>query len=183
MSGTRRWVALAAIAALALGLIGAGVAAQFSDTASATHRIDVGVLDIGLASDTPGAVVSSDGQSLTCPAIFIDDSAADWDFTGCHIQIASAGSIVPDGVELRASVWTNGADLSKFAVQFNEGAGSWSPNMYGDTPMLSSIDGSVVSTTTVLPADLYVYLGWPVELTNTEMGKTIVVTYTLEAVA
>jgi predicted ribosomally synthesized peptide with SipW-like signal peptide len=182
---TRKWAKAIAVTALALGLIGAGVAAQFSDSASATHRIDVGVLDVSLASDTPGAVVTDGGQTLTCPAILIDDSAADWFHPqgACHIQIVKAAdSIDPDRVDLKVAVWTNGADLTKFMAQFNEGAGLWSPNMYGYTPMLNTLDGSVLTSTSVLPADMYTNLGW-LELGNTEMGKTVIVTYTIEAVA
>jgi predicted ribosomally synthesized peptide with SipW-like signal peptide len=180
---TRKWAAAVAVSALALGLIGAGVAATFTDSATATHRIDVGVLDVTLASDTPGAQVSADGQTLTCPSILVSDSEAGWDFVGCHIQIVSAGTIQPDRVDLSASVWTNGADLSKFALQLNEGAGGWTPPLFGDTPMLSTIDGSVISSAMSLPADVYAFLGWPVELGNSEMGKSIVVTYAIEAVA
>jgi hypothetical protein len=171
-----------AAAGLALMLVGAGLAATFTDHAGASQTITVGTMDVSLNSDTPGAVVSDGGNTLTCPAILVTDSEPAWDIVGCHIQITSSGSISPDRVDLSVGVWTNGADLSKFMAQFNEGAGSWAPHLYGDTPMLSTLTGSVISSTSVVPADVYTYLGW-LELGNGEMGKTVVVTYSIDAVA
>ncbi len=173
-------LALCLTAVMAYGVIGSS--ALFTFHGQVQQAISVGTLGLTISSDTAGA--SGDGQTVTCPAITVAHSAAAWDMTGCHIRIAAApNTIAPDKVQLKISVWTNGADLSKFMVQFNEGAGSWSPPMYGDTPMLDALpDGTVVSTTTVVPADLYTYLGWH-ELSNGDMGKTVVVTYSLDASA
>jgi len=167
---------------LTLGLLGAGVSATFTDSASANQQINVGSFAIGLQSDTPGASVSPDGKTLTCPILVPANSTAKFDPVGCHVMIANNGMLTPASVKLYAQVTVSGTpDLSRFMAQFNEGAGSWSPNMFGDTPMLSSLTAkTLISTTTVVPADFYTYLGW-LELNNSDLNSVVLVTYSIEA--
>jgi len=168
---------------LTLGLFGAGVSATFTDSASASQQINVGSFAIALHSDTPGATVSADGKTLTCPVLVPTNSTAKFDAVGCHVMIANSGTLTPASVKLYAQVTVSGTpDLAHFMAQFNEGAGSWTPNMFGDTPMLSRLTAkTLISTTTVVPADFYAYLGW-LELNNSDLNSVVLVTYSIEAV-
>ncbi len=50
---------------LTLGLLGAGISATFTDTATGTMTVSVGTFNIDLSSSTPGAVVSGGNISFT----------------------------------------------------------------------------------------------------------------------
>jgi hypothetical protein len=178
----RKLAAILATIALTLGLFGAAISATFSDQAIAQQQINIGSFGIRLVSDTPGAQVSPDGKTLTCPILVPANSAPAWDFVGCHVQITSVGTFAPTAVKLYAQATTAGSvDLAHFMVQFNEGAGSWSPNMFGETPMLDTLTTkTLVSTTTVVPADVYTYLGW-LNLDNDDLNSIVLMTYTIEA--
>ncbi len=167
---------------LTIGLIGAGVSAQFTDSASATQQINLGDFGIVLDSSTPGATVSDAGKTLTCPLLMPTSSAPAWGTVGCHVIIKNDGTFVPTSVKLYAQVTVYGtANPAHFMAQFNEGAGSWSPNMYGDTPMLNTFTSrTLVSTTTVVPADMETNLGW-LELDNGDLNSVVVITYSIEA--
>jgi predicted ribosomally synthesized peptide with SipW-like signal peptide len=180
----RKFAGIMVVAGLSFGLIGAGVSATFTDNATATQQISIGSFGIRLASDSPGAVASTDGSSLTCQLLTVTSSAPLWPAANCHIQILNDGTIAPSSVKVYAHATVTGSvDLSHFMVQFNEGAGTWSPNMYGDTPMLSAfVTKTLVSTTSTVPADMDTNLGWQ-NLDNDDLNSTILVTYSIEASA
>jgi predicted ribosomally synthesized peptide with SipW-like signal peptide len=162
-------------------LAGAGVTALFTDRATASQVITVGELRVQVSSDTPGATV--DGRNLVCPPITITSSAPAWDTVGCHVQIASVGEIEPGQMTLTVSATTDGADLSRFLFMNNWGGGDWDPpeNGQGSTPSLDSVSGTVLGTTTALEADTWIFVGWT-ELQPTDMGRTVTVTLTVDAV-
>ncbi|MDP9467685.1 MAG: hypothetical protein M3P32_02935 [Chloroflexota bacterium] len=54
---------------LTLGLLGAGISATFTDSATGTTTVSVGTFNIDLSSSTPGAVVTGGNISLTFPTI------------------------------------------------------------------------------------------------------------------
>ena len=66
----RKAAGLLVAAGLMLGLVGAGVSAVFTDSATATTTIHVGTFNIDISSSAPG-VVTVDGTSVTyqCPDI------------------------------------------------------------------------------------------------------------------
>ena len=69
---------LLAAGGLGFGLVGAGVRASFSDSATATENIHVGTFGISVSSATPGAVVVNAGgvHTVTYTAADIQSSAA-----------------------------------------------------------------------------------------------------------
>jgi len=73
--GLRKAAGLLVAAGLAVGLIGAGVSAQFTDSAVATTTIHVGTFNIDISSSAPG-VVQVDGTSVTYTCPDIQSSAA-----------------------------------------------------------------------------------------------------------
>lgn len=72
----RRLAAVFAALALTVGLIGAGVGASYSDSASAQQNVSIGTFGIEVSSTVPGAVVSPDKHSVTFAAPMIVSSAA-----------------------------------------------------------------------------------------------------------
>lgn len=72
----RKAAAFLAAFALTVGLIGAGVGASYSDSATAQQNVSVGTFGIEVASTVPGAVVSPDKHSVTFAAPMIVSSAA-----------------------------------------------------------------------------------------------------------
>ena len=95
----RRIAAALAVAGLAIGLIGAGVAAQYTDTASAYLNAHVGTLTCLVSSSDPNAVVSPDGHSLTITMPDILSSASTAYFVQ-DVTLTNTGSIA------EAITWT-----------------------------------------------------------------------------
>lgn len=54
---------------LTLGLLGAGISATFTDSATANMSVSVGTFNIDLSSSTPGAVVNGGNVSFTVPSL------------------------------------------------------------------------------------------------------------------
>lgn len=77
MRKMRMYAALLAASALGVGMIGVGVHAAFTDSASATEQIAVGTMGLTISSSTSGAVVTNTGPlnggthtvTYTCPTI------------------------------------------------------------------------------------------------------------------
>lgn len=179
--GTRKLAALFAVAALAVTLVGAGVSATFTDQAVATQDINVGNMSLMLASSTPGAAVSPDGKTLTCPAVWVTKSHGD---VSCNVYIYTVGNIVPDHVALKLGVTTNGAALSKFWVApfFNATPGAWDMGYDGSTWTLDTSNGQTIGVASSFPTDVTNWISW-LNLTNSDYNKWVTVTYTLDAVA
>jgi predicted ribosomally synthesized peptide with SipW-like signal peptide len=72
----RKIAATLGVAGLTLGLLGAGVGAAFTDSATAVQNIKVGTFQCQISSTTPNAVVSTDKHSVTYNAADIMTSAA-----------------------------------------------------------------------------------------------------------
>lgn len=178
---TRKWAASLAVTALALGLIGAGVAATFTDAATATQQIGVGYMSIELRSSTPGATLSADGKSLTCPTVTVVKSMSSTPGSGqlgCNIQIISTGAITPGRVNLSATTVGN-IDLSKFWIDHSPWAPNWNTGGSGGLfglPLNGGIDFA-----TSFPAQADEFVSWA-NLTQVDMGTSATVTYTIEAV-
>lgn len=182
--GTRKLAALFAVAALAVTLVGAGVSATFTDQATGHQDILVGAMNVTLGSTTPGASVSSDGTTLTCPVLHVQKSSEMSPSFACDVTIFNSGSIPPSSVVLKASVTTSGADLSRFYLYAEPGTGTWDgPFAWGWATQLNSLGtGTLLGSTTALPASATTMLYWS-DLTNNDFNQWVTVTYTIEATA
>ena len=166
-------------AGLVLGLLGSGVGASFIWNGSATQAINIGTLSAQLDSNTVGATVN--GNTLTCPAILIDNSAG---FTmggeavpTCNLIVKSAGTIPLKNVSVFMTVTSNGAELGSFQMA--------QTGLIGPATKLLSVPANTpVGVAIAFPASInftYDY-GDDVglnELTNVSLGKSIVVTFSL----
>jgi predicted ribosomally synthesized peptide with SipW-like signal peptide len=183
--GIRKWALAIALGAIGLSAIGAGVAATFTDQATASQTITVGALDIQLSSTTPGATVSPDGDTLTCPPLAIN-TASGLDPIGCTITVTSVGTITPAQVNVTMTAATDGAALSRFGITptgFPTGVGHTEPGFFTLSTSPQQIGHFFM---TELPGTFSVPVSWgeyagPAALDNGDMGKTVVVTYTVDA--
>jgi predicted ribosomally synthesized peptide with SipW-like signal peptide len=148
---TRKIALMAAVAALALLLVGAGLRAAFTDSATATQNVSVGTFGIELSSDTPGAVVVDD-HTITFTADKIMSSApgqAPFSFT-----VTSTGSI-PVVI---------GVSATPLSAPFSDLLGPVT-----DVPLVeggsTTFDGGIAWT----------------ELGNDEIGDAVSITYTITA--
>jgi predicted ribosomally synthesized peptide with SipW-like signal peptide len=165
-------------------LAGAGVSALFSDRATATQVVTIGEMRLQLSSDTPGTQI--DGQSLICPSIHIVESVGGID-EACHIRVESVGDIDPGAVTLSVRAETDGADLAKFGVDMYRPGEGWDTDP-GWMPLSTALQ-YVGSPADPLSSDAMMRLGWGYDapfgtgsLTESDMGKTVTVIYTLDAV-
>jgi predicted ribosomally synthesized peptide with SipW-like signal peptide len=150
-------VALAA-AGLGLGLMGSGVRAAFTDSATAQENVSVGTMGINVSSTTAGAVVSPDKHSVTLSAGTIQSSSPGQD--PLSFTVTNVGSM-----PVTVTVSSNGG-----APAF---AAPWSD--------LFSNPGAEV----IAPAGSYTYSGgiaWST-LSNADLGSSHSVTYTISATA
>jgi predicted ribosomally synthesized peptide with SipW-like signal peptide len=177
----RKIAAFLAVAGLSLSMIGAGVGANFTDQVTGSQKITVGVLDIQLVAGA-GATVSADGNTVTCVDAVEDNSAGNWSGVGnCSFTVKSVGSIPPANVTMAMSVATDGATLSKFEVAIT------GPAVLHPSFTLTAGPTPVVNFMGALPATYSTALLWGEEvgtgadLGNIDMGKTIVITYTIVA--
>jgi hypothetical protein len=163
-------------AIMAYGVIGSG--AEFVYNGSASQTFTVGSLEITLNSSTPGATVN--GNTVTCPAILITESSSPW--TGgpvCNITATSTGSIGALNFSVFMSAATNGAHLDRFAVT--------ATGLLGSTPKVLSNVSAPMGVATSFPVSVDLETSWGyaaaagsgIALDNNDMGKTVVVSYTL----
>jgi predicted ribosomally synthesized peptide with SipW-like signal peptide len=156
----RKWMTMSAIItmmAVAVGLIGWGVSAQFTDSAHASATIAVGTFGINISSTTPGAVVSNSNHTVTYTAPTIQSSAA-----------GSAG--------LSFTVTTTGSMPAHVVVSSDGGSPAltapWSDLFANPGPKdIAGNGGSLTYTGGI---------GWS-ELGNADLGSSRSVTYTVTA--
>ena len=176
---TGKFAGILMAAGLVLGLLGSGVGASFIWNGSATQAINIGTLSAQLDSSTAGATVS--GNTLTCPAIFIDNSAG---FTmggepvpTCNLQVKSVGTIPLRNVSVFMTVASNGAELGSFQVAQTGRIGP-------ATKLLSSPANTPIGVAVAFPANINFTYDYGddvglLELTNASLGKWITVTFSL----
>jgi hypothetical protein len=176
---------------LTVGLIGAGVGATFTASATGNQTINVGTFKITLDSSTPGATVSPDGLTLTCPNIPVLNSAGPgYDGTPivpCNIQIKSTGTIKPAGVTLTmvAGVAAGSPNLSHFGINVT------GPGTTGGFFYLKSTPQTIANAIPLsFPLSYNTQVDWGQDvmfgpgdngLDNGDLGASIVVTYTVTA--
>lgn len=170
---------------LVVGLIG-GAGATFLDTATASQQINVGTFGISLDSSTPGALVSADGKTLTCPAVPVLNSAGPTldggPWVKCNLQIKSTGTIKPAQVSLKmaAAATVGTPTLAHFGIEFT-GPGATAGFFFLKT------SSQTLANTFTLPASYDANVDWGQfvgngdGLDNGDLGATIVVTYSVEA--
>jgi hypothetical protein len=159
---------------MAFGVIGSG--ATFTATTSASQTLTVGQMTIVLSSTTPGATFV--GDVLVCPAVAII-TASGLDPVGCNFSIASTGSIAPAQVNVNMTASVDGGQKYGIApTGLTSGAAFY---WLKTTPQtIGHAFGNQ------LPANVSVPISWGEfagndSLDNTDMGKTIVVSYSIEA--
>ena len=150
----RKTAAIIAVFALSLGLLGAGLSAQFSDSATATTSIHVGTFAIQIVAPSDG-VIAADGKSVTysCPDIQSSVPAS----CALNFTVKDVGTIAASNVTVTAAIAGDGAQFSAVAVApFTLAAGG-----------THAVAGGISWT----------------ELGNGNLGQTVTVTYTISASA
>lgn len=139
---------------LVVGLVGAGVGANFTDSASAVANISVGTF--GIAVSAPGGVVTNSGHTVT--------------LTCATIQSSAAGSCPID-----FTVTTTGTIPATVTVSSSDGfVAPWS-DMFVN-PGVQTIVGSGGTYT------YHGGIKWT-ELSNADLNTAHTVTYTISATA
>jgi predicted ribosomally synthesized peptide with SipW-like signal peptide len=160
-----RRIASALVAvALGVGLIGAGVSASWTDSATAAANVNVGTFACEITSATPSAIVSPDRHSVTFTEADIISSAPPQGGNALNLSIdLKATGSIPVRVH-----WTIvGPDYNN-PPGGNFGTSSGSPSMTNDI--------------TLQPGQTQHYdsLGfmWLTPLTNADLQRTLTATYT-----
>lgn len=96
---TRRIAALIGVAALALGLTGAGLYAQFTDEATATQSVSVGTFNIDVTADLPAVVDLQAGTVTLDSGTLLSSSPGSKPFS---FTVTSTGTI-PVSVTIAAT--------------------------------------------------------------------------------
>jgi predicted ribosomally synthesized peptide with SipW-like signal peptide len=147
---TRRIAIFLASGGAALALIGTGVAASFTDSATATANIKVGTFGIAISSTTPTAVISGKTVTLNCPDIATSAAGS----CALNFTVTNTGTIP-------ASVTVVATSLSApFSDMFvNPGAETLGASGF-------TYNGGIQWTT----------------LSNANLGQSVTITYTINAV-
>jgi hypothetical protein len=174
---TRKTAAWIASAALAIGLMGAGVTALFTWQGTATHAVNVGTFDFALSSTTPGAQWTDD--TVTCPT-FVVTSAYDPEWLGapqptCNITVTQVGSIDTAKVQIFATA-TGSADVTKFRVTPNGAHWFVFPPGHPAAYPLSGTEVHLGDWIGALPASINLPIAWN-ELNNDDLGESLTVSY------
>ncbi len=157
MKLSKRTALFLATGAGALGLIGAGVGASFTASATANEGISVGTFGLQIVSTTTsGAVISGDGLSITYTAPTLQSSAAG--SAPLTFVVKDTGSIPASNVHIVASAVTGNSNFSTMAVP-------------ADFALAAGGTNSVT-----------VGLQW-VALGNGDLGQSASITYTITATA
>jgi hypothetical protein len=161
---------------LAVVIMGAGVAASANPDGAAPHVFTDSGMTLQLTSTTPGVTFS--GSTLVCPPMLITTSSGA-NLAACEFTISSTGAVAPSSlaVNMTASGITPAQVAAhKFAISPQPGPlaylGTTSQTLY-------------TFTGAQLPATVNPGVVWGANagtgLDNSDMGSTIVVTYTVVA--
>jgi hypothetical protein len=159
-------------------LMGAGVAASAPGNGAAPHIFTDSGMTLRLTSTMPG--VTFTGSTLVCPPMLITTSSG-VSQTACEFTIESTGSIVPGTIVVNMTVsGITAAQVSghKFAIDPNPG-----PLVY-----LATTSQTIYTFTGAqLPVTVDPGVAWGANvgnaLDNSDLGATILVTYTVLAEA
>ena len=161
---------------LAVVLMGAGVGVGARPDGAAPHVFTDSGMTLQLTSSMPGVTFS--GNTLVCPPMLITTSSGE-NLAACEFTISSTGAVAPSSlaVTMTASGITPAqAAAKKFAIAPGPG-----PLAYPGT----SSQTIYTFTGAQLPATVNPGVVWGAnaggELDNSDLGATIVVTYTVVA--
>jgi predicted ribosomally synthesized peptide with SipW-like signal peptide len=161
--GLKEAAVMLAAGGLGVGLIGSGVRAAFTDSATATESVSVGTMGITVTSSTPGAVVVNTGNQGTHTVTFT-----------CPTINSSAMGSCP----LDFKVTNSGTMSETVTVASNGGspafAAPWSDNFTNP--------GAQVLATAGASYDYTGGIAWSA-LGNSDLGSAHSVTYTISATA
>src|SRR5664280_318491 len=161
---------------LAVVLMGAGVAASVPVDGARPHVFTDSGMTLQLTSSMPGVTFS--GNTLVCPPMLITTSSGE-NLAACKFTISSTGAVAPSSLAVNMTVsgiTPAQAAAHKFAIAPDPG-----PLAYFQTTsqMIYTFTGAQ------LPATVNPGVIWGAnaggELDNSDMGATIVVTYTVVA--
>lgn len=157
MKPTNRIAAAIASVALGVALVGGGVYAAYSDTATATDSVAVGAMDIAVSSSNPSAVVVNDSTGAT--------HAHTVSLTNPDIASSLAGSSA-----LPFTVTSTGKIPAKIHVEQT-------------TPVapFTSLLAPPIADVTLNQGEHHDYAGglsWPA-LANADLSKTATITYNI----
>jgi len=159
--GIKAAAVMLAAGGLGVGLIGSGVRAAFTDSATATESVNVGTMGILIASSTSGAVVVNSGP--------VNGGTHTVTYAAPTIQSSVAGSSPLD-----FKVTNNGSMSIVVTVVSSDGfVAPWADNFTNPGPQTLAAGAS------------YDYTGgikWST-LGNSDLGSSHSVTYTITATA
>jgi hypothetical protein len=159
---------------MAFGVIGSG--ATFTASAGVSQTLTVGQMTLQLSSTTPGATFN--GNDLVCPTVVIT-TASGLDPVGCNFKVESTGNITPAQVNFLMSATVDGG--TKFGI---------SPTGLQGSALFYYLHTSQQTIGHAFGINLPAVVNSPVSwgeyagndsLDNTDMGKTIVITYSIQA--
>lgn len=160
---------------LAVLLLGAGVGAVSANEATPQIVVD-GPMTLRLSSTMVGVTFS--GNTLVCPPMLITTSSG-VNQTACDFKIESIGNVQPDSVTVNVSVsgiTPAQASAKKFAIDLHTGTLVY---------LQASSQAVYAFTGAQLPATVDTGMVWGASagqpLDNSDLGATIVVTYTVVA--
>ena len=161
---------------LALVLMGVAFAASASAGGPATHVFTDDGMTIRLTSTMPGVTFA--GNTLVCPSILITTSSGQ-NTNACEFTISSVGAVAPSSVTVSMSV--SGATPAQIAA----GKFAIAPRPGTLVHFLTTPQTLYTFTVADLPATVEPGVVWGgmagVPLDNSDMGATIVVTYSVLA--
>ncbi len=170
-------LALCLSTVMAVGVIGSG--AQFTFEGTAVQKTTVEVLHFTLSSTTPGATVV--GDTVTCPwkGIKVSQTWDPADQITCNVTVTNTGTMAPENLSVLV---TGVAELP-----MNVGAFAISEATLHPTPL--ALTGALQPVKTLLAPIANVnsfdfVMSWGVytpELTNSDMGRGLTVTYQINS--
>ena len=161
---------------LALVLMGAEVAATAPADGAGSNTITEGQMTLQLTSSMPGVTFS--GNTLVCPPMLITTSSGE-NLAACEFTISRTGAVVPSSLAVTMSVsgiTPAEASAKKFAIAPQPGPLAY----FGTTSQtIYTVTGAELPVTVSPGAVWGANAG--TDLDNSDLGATIVVTYTVVA--
>jgi len=161
---------------LALVLMGAEVAATAPADGAGSNTITEGQMTLQLTSSMPGVTFS--GNTLVCPPMLITTSSGE-NLAACEFTISRTGAVVPSSLAVTMSVsgiTPAEASAKKFAIAPQPGPLAY----FGTTSQTIYTFTGAQLPATVNPGVVWgANAGTPLD--NSDLGMTIVVTYTVVA--
>jgi hypothetical protein len=163
---------------LAVALMGAGVAASAPRNGAGPHVFTDSGLTLQLTSSMPGVTFS--GNTLVCPPMLITTSSGE-NLAACEFTIFSTGAVTPSSLAVTMTV----SGISPAAAAAKKFAIAPQP---GPLAYLGTTSQTIYTLTGAqLPVTVNPGVVWGAnaggELDNSDLGATIVVTYTVVAEA